>query len=93
MTLGVPLQAQKLIDQRRMAQRAMRRGRWWYLRGAVMIVIAVRAGYMGGQVFRFLAVVLVVLAAMSISLGRSIRRAAKDALQKISLMERTPDPG
>ena len=80
-------QTQKLMDQRKMARRALGRGRWWYLRGALMMIIAVMAGYMGGQVYRFLAVVMVLLAAMSVSLGRSIRRGAKDALAKIDLMD------
>ena len=82
-----PAQAEQLASLRGSMRRALGRGRWWYLRGVVMMMIAVMAGYMGGQVYRFLAVVLVLLAAMSISLGRSIRRGAKDALKKIDLME------
>lgn len=81
-----PLQAQQLADQRRMARRALGRGRWWYMRGGLLMIAAVVAGSLGGQLFRVLAVAMVILAAMSVSLGRSIRRGAREALIKIDLM-------
>jgi hypothetical protein len=87
MSAPSPLQVQQLLDQRVMARRALGRGRWWFMRGAIMMVVAIVAAWQGGQVYRFLAVVLVILAAMSISLGRSIRRGAQEALAKIDLME------
>ena len=87
MTAPSPLQAQQLADQRLMARRALGRGRWWFMRGGLLMMAAVVAGSLGGQVYRFLAVALVILAAMSISLGRSIRRGARAALVKIDLME------
>jgi hypothetical protein len=84
-----PLQLEDLKRQRAVAVRSRAVGRHWYLRSVAMMVAAAIAGRRGGQVFVILAIILVILAAASISLGRSLRRNATATLEKIDLMEKT----
>jgi hypothetical protein len=84
-----PEQAQLLIDQRKTAKRALGQGRRWFLRGFLMFVISIVAGYRGGQVNVIIAIVMVLLAALCFSLGRSLRRNARASIAKIDLMEKT----
>lgn len=83
-----PAQHEELQRQRKVAQRTRAAGRHWYLRAVAMMVAAVIAGHQGGQVYWVLAIVLVILAATSISLGRNLRRNATATLEKIDQMER-----
>ncbi len=84
---GQPL-ADQLAAQRRAVERAMVQGRRWYLRSAVMMVIGIVAAWRGGQIHYTLGVVMVLLAGIGISLGRSVRRSAAASLEKIDLMEK-----
>jgi len=84
-----PEQAAQLVAQRQTARRTMAQGRRWYLRAVLLVVIAAVAGYRGGQANNVLAAVMVVLAAMCVSLGRSMRRAAQETERKIDLMEKS----
>jgi hypothetical protein len=87
-------QAEQLAVQKKAARRAMGQGRRWYLRGILMFVIACIAGYRGGQVNMAIAIAMVVLSALCFSLGRSIRKGARESEKKIALMERgTVGPG
>jgi hypothetical protein len=82
-----PQQAAQLVESRRRAHRAMGQGRRWYLRGVLMFIVACLAGYRGGQLNSVVAIVMVILAGMCISLGRTMRRSAKASEEKIDLME------
>ena len=73
--------------QKARARRTLGQGRRWYLRGVLMFVIASVAGYRGGQVNVIIGVAMVMLAALCFSLGRSMRKGARDSLKKIELME------
>ena len=84
-----PEQQEQLAQQRKAARRALGLGRRWYLRGALMFVISVVATYRGGQVNVIVGVVMVVLAGLCFSLGRSMRRSARQSLEKIEIMETT----
>ena len=81
--------AGQLAAQRKAAQRALGQGRRWYLRAVLLMVIAVVAVYRGGQINRFVGITMVVLAGVSASMGRGLRRGAADTLAKIDLMEHT----
>ncbi len=81
--------AEQLAAQRKAVQRAMVQGRRWYLRAVLMMVIAVVAAWRGGQLNYALGVVMVLLAAIALSMGRSLRRSGADSMQKIHLMEQT----
>ena len=78
-----------LRKQRKLAQRALSQGRRWYLRAALMLVVAVVAGSRGGQVNYAIGVVMVLLAGICASMGRGMRRSARESLEKIDLMEHT----
>ena len=82
--------AQQLAQQRLTARRAMAQGRRWYLRGGVLFAITIAAVYRGGQVNIAIGVAMLVLAAISISMGRDMRRSARAAEAKISTMEGSP---
>ena len=84
-----PDQAGLLKKQRQVAQRALAQGRRWYLRSVLMVVIAVVAGTRGGQINYVLAVIMVLLAGIAVSMGRNLRRGARESLEKIDLMEHT----
>ena len=84
-----PDHAELLMKQRKVAQRALAQGRRWYLRAVLMVVIALVAGTRGGQINYVLAGIMVLLAAVAASMGRSLRRSARDSLEKIDLMEHT----
>lgn len=87
-------QAEQLALQKKTVKRALGQGRRWLLRGLLMFVVACIAGYRGGQINMVIAIAMVVLAALCFSLGRSIRKGARDSAQKIELMERgTVGPG
>jgi len=79
--------AQELAQQRLNARRAMAQGRRWYLRSAVLGLIAGVAAWRGGQLNIVIGVAMAVLAAISISMGRDMRRSARAAEQKIRTME------
>ena len=83
-----PAQLEQLQQQRRMAQRALAQGRRWYLRSVLMMIVAIVAAYRGAQINDILAIVMVILAGISWSMGRSLRRGARASLQKIDLMEK-----
>ena len=83
-----PAQHEELQRQRKVALRTRASGRHWYLRSVAMMIAAIIAGQRGGQLFWVLAIILVLLAATSISLGRNLRKNAKATLEKIDLMER-----
>jgi len=79
--------AQQLAQQRLTARRAMAQGRRWYLRSMILFLIAGAAAWRGGQVNIVIGVAMLVLAAMSISMGRDMRRSAREAESKIRTME------
>jgi fatty acid desaturase len=81
--------AELLKKQRQIAQRALGQGRRWYLRAVLMMVIGVIAGLRGGQLYYTLGVIMVILAGIAASMGRSMRRGARESLEKIDLMEHT----
>jgi len=88
-----PEQAELLRKQRVIAHRALGQGRRWYLRAVLMMVIASAAGWRGGQINYTVAIVMVILSGIAASMGRSMRRSARESLQKIALMERqAPGP-
>ena len=84
-----PAQAEQLGQQKAAMSRARGQGRRWYLRSVLMAVVAAVALYRGGQLNTVIGVVMVVLALLSVSLGRSLRRSATDMETKIKLMETT----
>ena len=79
--------AQQLAQQRLMTRRAMAHGRRWYLRSIILFVVAIAAAYRGGQVNMVIGVAMVVLAGISVSMGRDMRRSAREAELKITTME------
>lgn len=81
--------AELLRKQRKLAQRALAQGRRWYLRAVLMLVIAVVAGARGGQVNYVIGAIMVLLALLCASMGRGMRRGARESLEKIDLMEHT----
>ena len=83
-----PAQLEQLQEQRRVAKRAMAQGRRWYLRSVLMMLVAIVAAYRGAQINDVLAIVMVILAGVSWSMGRSMRRGAKASLEKIDLMDK-----
>jgi hypothetical protein len=84
-----PAQAQQLVQQKAAMGRARAQGRRWYLRAVLLALIAAVALYRGGQLNTVIGVVMVVLALLSLSLGRSLRRSATDMEAKIELMKTT----
>jgi len=84
-----PELVQQLAQQRLNARRAMAQGRRWYLRSAILCLIAGAAVWRGGQVNVVIGVAMAVLAVISVSMGRDMRRSARDAEQKIQTMEGT----
>jgi len=82
-----------LAAQRKLVRRAMGQGRRWYLRAVLMVAIAVIAAWRGGQLNYALGVVMILLATMGISLGRSIRRSAQASLEKLELLDKTEELG
>ena len=85
-----PELAEQLAQQRLTARRAMAQGRRWYLRSTILCLIAGVAIWRGGQVNLAIGVAMVFLAVMSISMGRGMRRSARDAESKINTMEGKP---
>jgi len=83
-----PRQAEQLAGQRQAARTARAQGRRWYLRAVLLLVIAAVALWRRGQLNVVLGVAMVVLAAMALSLGRSVRAAADAMEAKIDLMEK-----
>lgn len=79
--------AQQLAQQRLVARRALAQGRRWYLRSVILLFIAGAAVYRGGQVNVAIGVAMAILAVLSISLGRDMRRSAREAEAKITTME------
>jgi len=84
-----PEQAEQLAAQRKAARRARAQGRRWYLRAVLMIVMGVVAFIRGGQLYIILAAAMLLLAAMAVSLGTTVRRQADAMEEKIDLMEHT----
>ena len=82
-----PELAEQLAQQRLAVRRAMAQGRRWYLRSAVLVLIAGVAAWRGGQVNTLIGVAMVLLAVMSISMGHNMRRSAREAESKITTME------
>ena len=78
-----------LKKQRKLAERALSQGRRWYLRAVLMLVVAVVAVARGGQVNFAIGGIMVLLAVLCASMGRSMRRGARESLEKIDLMEHT----
>lgn len=83
-----PAQVEQLAQQKTWARRARAQGRRWYLRSALMAVIAVVALYRGGQINTVIGAVMAFLALLSFSLGRSMRQSATNMETKIGLMEK-----
>jgi len=81
-----PEQSQQLAEQRKAARRARREGWRWYLRALLMLAIAAVALWRGGQVNGAIGAVLALLALLSWSLGRSLRRQAARMEEKLDLM-------
>jgi hypothetical protein len=82
------------LDQQRQAmRRARRQGYRWYVRAALMIVIAFLAFNRGGQLYRAVGIAVGFLAVLSWSLGRSMRRQAAQMEAKIDLMEKAGTTG
>jgi predicted Na+-dependent transporter len=79
--------AQQLAQQRLAARRALAQGRRWYLRGVILFLITAAAVYRGGQVNVAIGVAMAILAVLSISMGRGMRRSAREAEAKIATME------
>lgn len=79
--------AEQLAQQRLNARRAMAQGRRWYLRSAILAMIAGVAAWRGGQMNIVIGVAMALLAAISISMGRDMRRSARQAESKIKSME------
>ena len=88
-----PEQAPQLAEQRKAARRARRQGWRWYLRAVLMLAIAVVALWRGGQVNVAIGAVLVLLALLAWSLGRSLRRQAAQMEEKLDLMEQATGNG
>ena len=88
-----PEQTQQLAEQRKAARRARRQGWRWYLRAVLMLAIAVVALWRGGQVNVAIGAVLVLLALLAWSLGRSLRRQAAQMEEKLDLMEQATGNG
>lgn len=84
-----PLEAEQLAQLKAAARRARAQGRRWYLRSALMVVIAGVAFYHGGQINVVIGSVMAFVALLSWSLGRSLRRSATDMETKLKLMETT----
>jgi predicted anti-sigma-YlaC factor YlaD len=84
-----PEQMEMLAVQRKAAKRALAQGRRWFLRGVLMFIVACVAGYRGGQLNMVVGIAMVVLAALCFSLGRNLRKNARESLVKIDLMEKT----
>ena len=80
-------QARQLAEQKAAMRRARAQGRRWYLRAGLIVVVSVVALFRGGQLNVVVGVVLALLAVMSASLGRGMRRSAEDMETKIRLME------
>lgn len=91
-----PAAAERLAAQRTAARRARAQGRRWYLRAVLLCVVAAVAVVRGGQLYFILAGMMVLLAALSVSLGKNLRMQASAMEEKIDLMERgteTPASG
>ena len=82
-----PARAEELATQRALARRARGQGRRWYLRALLMLMISAYALYRGGQLNVLVGGVLVLLALLSVSLGRNMRTSARAMEAKIKLME------
>ena len=80
--------AQLLAQQRLVARRALAHGRRWYLRSVILFFIAGAAAYRGGQLNLVIGVAMAVLGAISISMGRDMRRSARASEAKIAIMEK-----
>ena len=79
--------ARQLLEQKSAMRRALVVGRRWYLRGTPMAFVAAIALYRGGQVNVVIGVAMLLLAVLSMSLGRNMRRGGMDMERKIQLME------
>ena len=91
---GLPGAMPDLDAQRKMARRAWGQGRRWILRGVLFIVIAVAALRQGGSLMVMISVACWLLALLSISLGRQVRKQVADIERKIDLVSRgTGEPG
>jgi hypothetical protein len=88
-----PAAAERLAAQRKAARTARAQGRRWYLRAVLMCVVAAVALVRGGQLYYILAGMLFLLAALSVSLGKSVRMQARAMEEKIELMERGAGDG
>lgn len=81
--------AQQLAQQRLVARRALAQGRRWYLRSVILLFVAGAAAWRGGQVNLVIGGAMLLLALLSVSMGRDMRRSGRDAESKISTMEGT----
>jgi hypothetical protein len=84
-----PAQVLQLAQQKAAMGRARAQGRRWYLRSALLALVAAVALYRGGQLNAVIGVVMTLLALLSLSLGHGMRRSATDMETKINLMETT----
>ena len=75
-----------LDDQGRMARRARVTGRRWILRGILFFVVSVVGFARGGPLMNTIGIVCLILAVLSVSLGRQTRRQAMDIEKKIRIM-------
>ena len=80
-------QLRQLGEQKAAMRRALVVGRRWYLRAGVMGIAAAIALYRGGQVNVVIGVAMLLLAVLSVSLGRNLRRGGMEMERKIQLME------
>jgi hypothetical protein len=79
--------ARQLLEHQAALRRALVVGRRWYLRGTIMALVAAIALYRGGHVNVLIGVAMLLLAVLSMSLGRNMRRGGMDMERKIQLME------
>jgi len=81
-----PDQARELADRKATMRRARAQGRRWYLRAVVMALVMVFALYRGGALNNLIGVVMLLLAALSASLGLSLRRSATETVTIAELL-------
>ncbi len=79
--------AEELASQRQLMRRAFGQGRRWYLRAVLLLLVAGFGFARGGQLNVFIGAIMLILAVLSGSLGRTMRNNARAMKAKIKLME------
>lgn len=82
-----PVEQVRLEEQRRIVRRAKAEGRRWFLRGALMLAVAFWCFRLGGSLYITVGAAMTLLGVLSFQMGRSLRRSAAEAAQKLALME------